>query len=81
MLAILGRPFMAFALFLTAAILARLILRSLPAGPLRTFLSFRMHVIPQNEAERRDWLPVVLLLGFGIIFLICIWFADPLPHH
>ena len=81
MLAILGRPFMAFALFLTAAILARLILRSIPAGPVRTFLSRRMHVIPQTETERRDWLPVWLLLGFAVVFFICIWFADPLPHH
>ena len=81
MLAILGRPLMAFALFLAAALLARVILRSLPAGPVRSFLAMRMHVIPQTDAERRDWLPVLLLLGFSAVLFVCIWFADPLPHH
>ena len=78
MLAILVRPFIAFALFFVAAVIGRAILRRIPPGRLRTWLGRPMPVFPRTDAERRDWWPVILLLGVPIIFLVVIWFMDPL---
>ncbi len=74
-LGILLRPLVALALFLAAALLARLVLRLIPAGRFKAYISKPMPVIPRTEAERKDWRPVLWIWGaialiFGIVYLL-----------
>lgn len=80
-LAIIGRPFVALALFLIAAWIGNAILKRMKPGRLRTFLSRPMVVIPRTEAERRDWWPVILPIAAFLVLAIVVWFADPIGHH
>ena len=79
-MSILIRPLVAFALFFLAAVIGRWILRQLPEGRAKRFLSWRLPVFPQNEAERRDWWPVVWLFVASTLLFGVIWYADPLRH-
>jgi len=83
-LSIALRPLVALILFGTAAYLGYLIKR---AGARRgwnsalwQYLSKPMHVVPQSEAERRDWWPVFWLLVPVAILFVVVWFTDPVPH-
>ena len=77
---ILIRPLVAFALFFIAAVIGRWILRQIPEGRIKQMLGRRFAVYPQNEAERRDWWPVVILFVVSAVLLGAILYADPLRH-
>ncbi len=63
------RPLVALALFLAAALLGRLVLRLIPAGRFKTYISKPMPVVPRTEAERKNWMPVVWIwLAIALIF-------------
>lgn len=81
MLSIIVRPLFLLALFFVASFLAHHILRMIKPGRLKRILTRRMVIIPVTEADRKDWLPVILIWGFTAILFVSIWFADPLPHH
>jgi RsiW-degrading membrane proteinase PrsW (M82 family) len=76
MLSILIRPLVVFVLFLVAAVIGRWVLRQIPEGRLKRVLIHRFPVIPQNEAERQDWWPVIVLFALGIVFWGIILYAD-----
>lgn len=75
-MALLLRPLVAFALFLAAALLGRLILKWIPKGKLHDFLAWRLPVYPQNEAERRDWWPVFFLFLASALLIGWMWWLN-----
>jgi hypothetical protein len=81
MLSIMVRPFVLVVLFFGAAFIAHHVLKFVKPGRLRNVLTRRMVIIPVTEADRKDWLPVILLFGFTAVLWAFIWFSDPLAHH
>jgi hypothetical protein len=81
MLSIMVRPFVLVVLFFGAAFIAHHVLKFVKPGRLRNVLTRRMVIIPVTEADRKDWLPVILIWGFISIFYTAIWFSDPVGHH
>jgi hypothetical protein len=76
-LAIIGRPFVAVALFFTAAVIAHCVLKLVPHGTLRRILTRRLTIVPKSEAERKDWWPVILPLGFFALLMLALLYTDP----
>ncbi len=74
-LSIIARPFFGLVLFFGAFLLARAVMRLVPEGRLRNILLREMRIVARTEAERRDWLPVILIWGFNIIFFGTIWYV------
>lgn len=73
-LSIVLRPLIAFALFAIAAVVAWGIMRLIPPGRAKLLLGRCYRIIPRSEAERRDWMPVILLWGASIlIFAWIVW--------
>jgi hypothetical protein len=68
------RPVVAFALFAIAAVIAWGLMKLIRPGRAKSLLGRRYHIIPRNERERRDWMPVILLWGASIlIFAWIVW--------
>lgn len=80
---IILRPLIALALFLSAALIARFILRYVPEGRTKHLLSRRLPILPRNESERRDWKPFwLLLIASAAVFAwidVVIWYSDGEP--
>lgn len=74
-LEIVVRPLAAVVLFGGAALLAWWLKRFIPDGVMRRALYKRYPLAPQTEAERKDWMPVLLIFAaiaaeFAIIGLL-----------
>ena len=80
MLAIFIQPLIVLGLFLSAALVGRFILHRLRPGRLRSILSYRMPIHPQTEEERRDWAPVLIVLGIWLMLMAVLLYLDPLRH-
>lgn len=61
------RPLILIAFAALVAWLSSLIRRALPNGKLKAILTKPMHLVPQNEAERQDWTPVIVLLVLAVL--------------
>lgn len=68
---IILRPLTFLALFGLAVLISWALHKVIPAGRVKDALYKPMHVIPRNEAERRDWKPVWLF--FGASLLVFAW--------
>ena len=70
-IAIVLRPFVALVLFVAAVYLARAIVRLVPAGRVRRWLTAPHALIPANERERRDFTAPLVLLGGAFAMETC----------
>jgi len=70
-LAIVGRPLVAFALFLSAALLARAITRRMRPSGFKRLLTMRL---------TDNWWGVAWCLVATLVLWTAIYLADPLPH-
>jgi hypothetical protein len=74
--AIVLRPFAAVLLFVVAVLLARVIVRAVPTGRIKRWLTAPHAVIPTTDAERRDLtVPVVLIVGTLAILAWAVWYT------